>query len=329
MKEQINIGVISDNNYAQHLGVEIFSILKNCSFPENLHFYISDGGINEENKEKLRALCSSFRCKVTFLIMSKSDWNLFKGMKMGSHLPPFVYSKILFPTKLKNLKKMLILDSDIIVEGDISELYRTNLDGKTIGAVPDGYIELQEICKKNLGISKEKEYFNTGVMLIDCIKWRKYNVLGNLIDFIKKNPDKIYVQEQDGLNATLQDEWKQLPYEWNVIHLFYYHSRDLKRKLGKEKLNEIIKHPKIIHFTTKPWVYDKVHPLANRYWYYLKQTPWKDSTYPNKNTKTFFLRMFKLIIRPIPWEIKIKIKNFFKKIFGKPDKTGFYYVGKN
>jgi lipopolysaccharide biosynthesis glycosyltransferase len=324
-KSIIPIGVISDNNYIKHLGAQMFSILKNCSCPESVNFYIFDGGIDKSNKKKVEEVCKSFRSKVIFLKPTKKEWALFEGLKMGSHLPPLVYCKILFPTRLKKINKMLILDSDLIVEGDIKELFEIPLEGKVLGTVPDGYVFLQKTNKKNLGIPEDKEYFNTGVMLVDCEIWRKKGVLKKFLKFISENHEKIRVQEQDGLNGILQNQWKELPYEWNVIHLFFYHSSDLKKKLGKERLNEIIKNPKIIHYTVKPWLYDKVHPLAHRYWNYLRQTPWKDSGYQNKNAKTFFLRMFKLLIRPIPWETKIKLRNFLK---GNSEQMDFYFISK-
>ncbi|MEK6906791.1 MAG: glycosyltransferase family 8 protein [Nanoarchaeota archaeon] len=322
-KGEINVGTIADENYSQHTGVWMFSILKNSDNPSKIHFHIFDGGINEKSKNLMRLVCKRFNSKIDFII---PEYTLFEGLKLGTHLPPVIYCKLIFPDKLKKINKIIILDSDIIVEGDITELFNISLEGKTLGAVPDAGIDTQEISKRKLGLNKDKEYFNSGVMLIDCNRWREKRIFKRVIGFIKKNPEKITVQDQDGLNFVLQKDWKELPYEWNVTHPFYYNSTGLKNKLGKEKFKEIISKPKIIHYTIKPWVFEKVHPLRERYWYYLKQTPWKNRTYQDKTPKNFLLKGFRLLIRPLSWETKIKIKNLFYNIKPKKESSNFYYV---
>jgi lipopolysaccharide biosynthesis glycosyltransferase len=282
-----------------------------------------DGGLDENGKLLLKKICDDFNAKIDFI---KPDLDQFNGLKLGNNVTPIVYAKLLFPTLIKGIDKIIVMDSDIIVEGDIKELFSYHLYGKIIGAIPDGYIELKEMCKKKLGIAPGKEFFNSGVMLVDCNKWKKYEVLKKVIKFIKENPEKITAHDQDGLNAILVDKWQQLPYEWNMIHLFFFNSRDLKKKFGSKKLRELISNPKLIHYTTKPWIYEKVHPLADRYWYYLKQTPWKGESYQNKTFKTFLLRNFRLLIRPIPWEIKIRIKDLSRSFFGRKEKKTFHFI---
>ncbi|MBU1136554.1 MAG: glycosyltransferase family 8 protein [Nanoarchaeota archaeon] len=309
----INIGTIADENYAQHTGVWMFSIMKNCSCSSDIHFYIFDGGINEKSKKLMKKICDDFGSKLSFIKPDVNDWLLFKGLKLGKHLTPIIYCKLLFAEKIKNIEKIIILDSDIIVEGDIKELNEISLDNKTIGAIPDVGIYTKEISAKNLGFPDNQKYFNSGVMVVDCVKWKKNNVLKNVIKFIRENPDKIRIQDQDGLNFIMQKDWKALPYEWNIVHPFYYKSLELKKVIGEKKLNEILANPKIVHYTIKPWIYEKVHPLRNRYWHYLKQTPWKNAKYPKITLKGFILKLFRLIIKPIPWETKLKIKSIFSR----------------
>lgn len=182
MKDEINIGTITDSNYTQHTGVMMFSMMKNCSKPSKLHFYIMDGGIDEKGKNILREICKDFKAKISFV---KPDLSVFNGLKIGAHLTPIIYAKLLFPTLIKGVNKIIVMDSDIIVEGDINELFTMPLNGKILGAVPDGCVELQESCKKNLGMNPENEYFNSGVMLVDSSKWKKNKVLQKVMKFIK------------------------------------------------------------------------------------------------------------------------------------------------
>jgi len=307
--EEINIGTITDKNYIQHTGAWAFSILKNCSTPSRVHFYMFESDLDDHSRELFNSLCKNFDAKVTYL---RPDNKLFESLTLGSHLPRIIYCKLLFPDKLKKINKIIVLDSDLVFEGDIVELWNFPLNGKTVAAVPDAGVELQEMCKRKMGIPAEKEYLNSGVMLIDCKKWRKKKVMLKVIRFIKENPEKISVQDQDGLNYVLQDDWVALPYEWNVIHPFYYNSIPLKRKLGIKEFDRIRKNPKVIHYTVKPWKFDKAHPKRDRYWYYLKQTPWEDYKYPDKNFKNLSSRILRVMIRPLPWEVKVRAKEILE-----------------
>lgn len=310
MKE-VNIGLSSDNNYAQHMGVTIFSIISNCSSPQNLNFYIIDCGISETNKSLISKICSDNKVKIRFISPPKE--RIFDELKLGSHLTVATYYKLLFPKLLPKLKKIIYLDSDIIVEGDVQELWDIDLKNNIIGAVPDGDIDTKNICKRNLEISDSEDYFNSGVMIMNSELWRKNKIETKIVKFIKENPEKIYIQEQDGLNFVLRNKWLKLPFEWNAIHTFFYNSIKLKKLLGIKRFNQIKNNPKIIHYTIKPWKFEKVHPRRNRYWYYLRKTPWKNYRYPDKNFKNLIKKSFKMAIRPIPWEFKIKLKNILIK----------------
>ena len=53
MQRSIYICLSADNNYAQHMGVLICSIIKYLSPTYKAHFYVLDGGIRDENKQKI------------------------------------------------------------------------------------------------------------------------------------------------------------------------------------------------------------------------------------------------------------------------------------
>jgi lipopolysaccharide biosynthesis glycosyltransferase len=300
---RINIGFSCDSNYSPYLGVSIFSILSNTKSP--ISFYILDLGIKEEDKKKLIDLCENKGAKITFLDQRKVT--IFNSLKRGEKISIAAYFKLLIP-QIVNCNKIITIDVDTIIEGDINELWNTSIEGKIMGAIPSADIALANNCKKYLGIPQYKDYFCSGVMLIDCIKYKKNDILKKVIEFISKNPEKIIIQEQDGLNYIMQDNWFKLPYIWNVNHLFYYHSTLLRKKLGKQ-VDVIRKNPKLIHFTVRPWLFEKVHPLRNRFWFYARRSPWKDINYKDITIKTIILKIFRFIIRPVPIEIKLKVKD--------------------
>jgi len=261
--EKYAIGCAANDKYAPHLGIMLYSLLKNCSAPEKITTYIMDGGISKENKIKIHTLEKKFKTKIKFLNPQKEK---FKDLKTIRHIGVEAYYRLDLIEYIKE-KKLLYLDSDLIVEGDIIELLNTDLGDKIVLAVEDPAIS--SLNKKIHGIEEKDSYFNSGVMLINCELWRKKNISEKVIKYIRENPEKLEFLDQDGLNKILKNERGKLPSSWNYIVKSLPIFSIVLKKPSAEKIN-------IIHYAgiIKPWFLLDRHPLRNRYWYYAKQTPW-------------------------------------------------------
>ena len=64
---KINVCISFDDNYAQYAGVTIASILYNAKASDELCFYLLDGGVSDENKNKLLSLKSIKDCEMNFV----------------------------------------------------------------------------------------------------------------------------------------------------------------------------------------------------------------------------------------------------------------------
>ena len=277
----INIGCSANNNFARHIGAMMFSLLENCSCPEKIRFFLIDDKLSEDNKEKINKISEKFRAKIEYL---KHNYKLTEGMKESRHISIESYYRFSLIENQK-IKKLLYLDGDIIVKGDVKELFEKKFEGNTLFAVKDpGGSEKQ---KRILGIPKNKFYFSCGVLLIDCEKWRKNNFTKKITDYIKNNPEKIEFADQDGSNAVLYNEWEELDPRWNVITRLFLHYKYFNilpiNGYDKENIRQIIKNPKIIHYAgfLKPWYFLDPIPKKQIYWQYLHQTPWKNYRYKN------------------------------------------------
>jgi glycosyltransferase involved in cell wall biosynthesis len=110
-------------------------------------------------------------------------------------------------------------------------------------------------------------------MVMNLQLWRRESIHHKIIDFIAKNPDKIRLADQDGLNAFLYDKWLPLPPRWNQQPYLY----KLISPDKEPEFLEAIDNPGIIHFTgsVKPWHYADKHPMKKEYLHYLAMTEWK------------------------------------------------------
>ena len=183
--------------------------------------------------------------------------------------------------------KILYLDVDIYINcEDISELFNLDLDGKMIGAVRD----VQQITRPNrmplefkaLNL-KFTNYFNAGLLLIDCKKWREQDAFQNIVFLSKKYTNILYCHDQSLLNLLVKGNWVELSPVWN----WQYSYRNCF-------ITEVIS-PKLIHFcgAEKFWnILDVMIPTRYResYHLYLHQSLPKD--FPSGTINFEYFKVF-------------------------------------
>ena len=302
LKRKIKIISSADDNYAQHLGVMLYSLFVNHLSDEKLDVYIIDGGISPENKYKLEGIGKEFNTPITFL---KIDKKIYQNFKISHHINHSIYYRISIPELIdSSVKKAIYLDCDLIFKEDISKLWEIDILEYFIAAV-----EAPKFNRHNdLQMPINSKYFNSGVMLINLGKWRQYNISEKVRNFIINNSEKIINWDQDALNAILYNKWKEIPLKWNQpTNIFEIDENETN--FSKEEFMEAIENPSIIHYTTssKPWHYINEHPLKNEYYKYLKKTPWRKYSPPDRNFNNILKRIAKKLLPK-------KMINFLRRI---------------
>ncbi len=297
MNKKYNIGCSTDKNYAQHLGVMIFSLLSNTSCPELFHFHIMDGGILPVDIQRFKLIEERFKCKLSFL---KPDRKYFDKLKVTEYTEATYYRYFLMDTTTE--EKMLFLDSDMVVEGDVTELYELNPEGSILSAVTEVLYPIEHLEKLKL-----EKSFNAGMLLVDCKKWQEEQVSQKAYNCQIENESIIKYADQDSLNMVLKGKWHAVPYKWNVIArlklTLYGLGKADYRFISKEELFENYNNPKIIHYANrlfKPWFWLDPTPYKKNYVKYKNLSPWKDVPFPDKSFSGFFKRInfyFSFVIR--------------------------------
>ncbi|MGX7172612.1 glycosyltransferase family 8 protein [Enterococcus ratti] len=255
----------SDENYAPYLSVMIATVLENVNQSKHIYFYVIDDGISEYSKEGLRQTVKNYPVKASIQFLTV-DKNIYEDFLVSDHITTTAYLRISLPKLLMkyNYKKVLYLDSDILVMDDIVKLYEQPLNHQTIGAIIDPG---QAKALKRLGIDSNAYYFNSGVMVIDIQQWNQKQITEKTIRYLKENGQRIIYHDQDALNAVLYEDWKQLEPKWNMQTSLIF-ERHPAPDATYEKLYQAGNDaPSIIHFTghDKPWNTLKNHPYTNAY----------------------------------------------------------------
>lgn len=175
------------------------------------------------------------------------------------------------------------LDSDIILKGDISEICAYEIKDKYAAVVRD---LPQTLFEKQLlgGEINGRDYFNSGVMLLNLKKMREDNIEKKLIE--TKLNLKSRLMDQDVFNIVFGKNVIQLPPKFNIC--FANLSRSLNKYYTINQINELygtkyttledtLKECIVIHYSSnaKPWIFFDV-PLANEWLKYLYQSPCKN-----------------------------------------------------
>ena len=186
--------------------------------------------------------------------------------------------KLLLARHFRNhYHRILYLDADLTIHGDVGALFRLDMGDFAVAAVPSGRIwldrpdadrELAHIHFQALGMTPPYRYFNVGVMLIDPGIWIREKVAERTIAFLKQNPGLCHLPDEDALNAVLDGHMRELSPIWNT---------------RPERLQHSCPLPVIIHYAgiNKPWrrfgEFKRLfeHRAAYRlYAEFIRDTPW-------------------------------------------------------
>ena len=94
MDNRINVCVACDDNYAKHAGVVIASALKNAEKNDELHFYILDGGIKEENKSRILELKEIKDCEIQFIQINETLFEDYKKVQTHEYITIATYFRL-------------------------------------------------------------------------------------------------------------------------------------------------------------------------------------------------------------------------------------------
>lgn len=281
--ETVNICLAADNNYAQHVAVVIASIMSNTT-AEDVCFYLLSDGISDEKKLKIEQTSTQLGAKLEIIELSKLD--VFDNLFVSGHISKAAYFRLNIAKLVpQSVKKIIYMDADLVVRGDIKELWNTDIQGKPIAAVPDLGImsscRLMEQKHKVLGIGKHDLYFNSGVLIIDVEAWRKNDYAKEGIALAASG--NLPHHDQDALNKVFHDNWQALPLKWNVIPpVFNLFMKILLNTKFRQQALEARKNMCIMHYAGryKPWEFEKQSFFNNEYYGYLAKTEFKNEKMP-------------------------------------------------
>lgn len=309
----MHIVCATDHNYVMPAGIMMSSLSYNNRSSEIKFYVLIDRTVTDTDKAKLQKSMKYSEHKVDFLYIDNSKFLDYPGLhREGVHQTAAAYDRLFLPKVMPaSVDKVLYLDDDILVRGDLRKLWNTDITDYPIAAVTD--MSEAVLDYNRLGYPQKDGYFNSGVVLINLKYWREHNVIKTFIDIICNHSNCIYAHDQDVLNIVFHDKKRTLPFIYNVQHGFYFKNEyiALDYRKYKEELEDARHNPVIQHFTgKKPWKINCQNPGAKSFLKYLRHSPWK--FYIRKGWKE-------------PW-IRTKIGNILRSLNIIPPKNYSAYI---
>lgn len=248
-----------DNGYAPFLSVALSSAIKNSSADNSYKAIILHEDLSDENIRRLKALATD-NFAVEFVAMKSGLESITDRMSNRLRCDYFtltIYFRLFIATMFPQYEKGIYIDSDVVVLGDLAELFYTDIGDNYIGACADKSVvdvpPLAAYMENAVGVDRHS-YINSGVLLMNLKKLREAEVDRHFLTLLNTYHFDCIAPDQDYLNAMCNGKIYYLSEAWDAMP-----TED------KPDVEDI----KLIHYNlfSKPWCYDGIQ-YGDYFWQY-------------------------------------------------------------
>ena len=264
-----------DDGYVPFLAIALESLIRNSS--KNYYYAIKVlyTNIEERNKKKI-AKYERDNVKIEFVDLNYYIEEVKDKLYTRDYYTNTTYFRLFIPNLYPQYDKVLYLDSDIVVLGDIADLYNVEIGDNLVAAAPDDVIQsskiFQEYAERVVGVAKYQNYFNAGILLMNLDEMRKFEFQEKFLYLLEQIKFTV-AQDQDYLNRLCKGRVKIISTAWDRMPI-------PDASVNDEDL-------KIIHYNLiyKPWHFDDVL-YSKHFWDYAKKTEYYNAIQTIKQNYT-------------------------------------------
>ncbi|MBR5913064.1 MAG: glycosyltransferase family 8 protein [Selenomonadaceae bacterium] len=263
-----------DGRYSKFAGTTIASIFENTTSEVTVNI-LHDSTMTMNNFQNFVYLAGKYGQKVKFYNVEKICADKINEIK--EKFPQVTTHRVTIGTMYRllaadifpvSVKKIIYLDSDMIVNLDINDLWKIELGDKVIASVPESQADttfFERVSRVHHLINSEmvkyEDYFNVAVMSINLDKLREdRQILQRGMEFVFNTPECV-AHDQDILNYCFANDYVHLPNRFD-------------RFVTSERVERQPVRNVIYHFTGPNPSMNFRDPLNRLYFQYFAKTPW-------------------------------------------------------
>ncbi len=214
-----------DQKMAMPLGVTIAGVLDHLAADVQATLHVMTVGLSTATRSRLDRVVAkrSDAGRRHSIHVHRVDESDVAHLPLIRHLGIATYLRLLLPSVLPEVQKVVYLDADLLVRADVSELASIDLQGCPVAAVPSlwgerlGDARALQYCVADEELSPDALLFNAGVLVLDLDAWRCEGASRRAMQFIKHHCNSLRNADQDAINAIFADRILPLPPRWNAV----------------------------------------------------------------------------------------------------------------
>lgn len=277
------LATAANDAFAIGVAVMLYSALVNLEKGRSVRAYILSDGISPGSKRRIEAAVARTR-RDAVLEWIEADLGELATLALSDWFKSTSYLRLRLPELLpQDVERLIYLDSDMVVEGDLVELWRAPFDGHLALAVqnfdPPQLGGVLPVPARELSLAAELPYYNSGLMVMNLPRWRDERLLERVTELSRRFAPHIVTADQDGINLAIGGDWGALDPLWNVqlltVNAYGFASGAPENEL-KEARERLKTEARIFHYTgaKKPWHHMYRRPAGERFLHYLGRTGW-------------------------------------------------------
>ncbi len=301
-KPIIPIVTCFDKNYVTPSVIAFYSLLDNADKNYFYKIYVLNSDITLQQQYDSEYCLKKFKnFSIEFINMNNKFEDLWKNLKNKGHFAKEVFYKLLTASIFPQYDKIIATDVDVVFLGDVSSSYnQINPDEdfylgavKPLGKILDYY----ERSTYDKFTHQEADVLKSscgGYLIMNLKKIRDDKIEQKFIECFEKNLNRLNQAEQDVLNLVCYNKIKFLHLRFLVCSYLYdlYKTPedfDIDINFSKEEICEAYQNPVQLHYATKekPWKNPTI-AKAEKWYFYLAQTPLFYSFFKTKNTDILY-----------------------------------------
>jgi competence ComEA-like helix-hairpin-helix protein len=217
----------ADDRYTVPLAVMLRSVAEHLGKGRTARAFVLDGGMREESRTRLERIIATCPGRVRVEWITPDPERL-AGLRTMRRMSSAVYLCLLAPDLLPSeVGRAIYLDSDVVVQADLDELWDQALGDRSAWAAQNyrppyigGTWGIERY--RELGLDAEAPYFNTGVLVMNLVRWREERVSERAREYLRTHAEVLNYHDQEALNAVLAGTWGRLDPSWNVLTSIYW-----------------------------------------------------------------------------------------------------------
>lgn len=254
--KSLDVVYCTDSRYSRIMTISIISLCENNKGLSNINIYCFEKGLKDDEKNEIDKIVKQYNRNITFI----SIIDVCEKMRFWQPEMDLMFARFLIPYIL-NVKKVLYLDCDTIIISSLNELWKSSIDGYAHLVVLD---TARLDAKQEASLEIDDQYFNSGVMLINCAEWNNKKIFEKMKDYESKQNRTAIFPDQRPLNAVTLKYSKIISPRYNLTsEMVRYSYEDIlkiiqsKNYYNKEDYKKARSNPSIIHFSgrsiDRPW----------------------------------------------------------------------------